>query len=286
MLLRSSQSTKRVRLWGVPDSRMKWLWLLCGIGIYGGVLGGYLYVKYTQPVTNLAQEPLRSFGFVTLVLILFAASYSLRRRLLRALPGKVQSWLWMHIGLGTTTLLVALMHSDFAGITHAFLVQWSDLLRAYAGPGALLALFVLVLSGVLGKLLDMFYTGRIVREAGTNGVGIAPTVEERVQELTEAVERLCAGKSEAFKSFCRLALRGQRDAERTVAVAPVEHQDFQRVREILRKRASLLSSLRRMRHAERLMRRWRCVHVVLSLLAFAVILYHCCMQILVILHVI
>ncbi len=82
----------------------------------------------------------------------------------------------------------------------------TSLTEADAGMPALIALFLLVLTGIIGRLLDLWQAHEIAAEANSNGVGIPQAVEERLLELQLTVERLSAGKSAAFKRYCVQAL--------------------------------------------------------------------------------
>src|SRR5581483_1243619 len=112
----------------------------------------------TQQFPGPLNDPLRLFGILSFVLVLGTATYELRRRFARGLPGKVQDWLWMHMWVGIAAILIALMHENYTYITHDFCQNAGCLTDAEAGGGALLALIVLVLSGIFGRWLDIWQT--------------------------------------------------------------------------------------------------------------------------------
>src|SRR5262249_44214940 len=94
-----TQTTTRkiARIWHAPISRWLLIWLaLCPV-FYGGVLGWYIFAVRTQDFPGPSNDPLRLFGIFAFVLVLATAAFTLRRRFVRGLPGKVQNWLWMHI---------------------------------------------------------------------------------------------------------------------------------------------------------------------------------------------
>src|SRR5262249_2482227 len=155
--------------------------------------------QYPAPIT----DPLRFFGILAFILVLGTAAYSLRRRFVKSLPGKVQDWLWMHIWVGIITILIAMMHEDFGYITHDYCQNASCLTNTYFAGSALLSLIILVISDIVGRLLDMWPTRRIARDENANGVGIAESLSNRIKELEYSVERLSAGKSAAFKKLCK-----------------------------------------------------------------------------------
>lgn len=277
------------KLWRAPASRGKWFWLLGSGALYLFLFAWSAYVIHNGQDAEPALDPFRIFGICAFALVLLSASYSLRRRFVRALPGKVQNWLWMHTWLGIITILVALLHENYAYITHNFVQSASDLIQAKAGPAALFALIFLVLSGITGRLLDQWQTRRLAHEAATNGVGIIQGVKERIIFLEETVERLCAGKSAPFKEYCidHLAQTRPTDKEfahfatRQAALPSGERHDFQRAAEALRERTNLLGSLHRQQAAQNFMRRWRTIHIALASGALLIISYHSIMELLI-----
>ena len=263
------------RIWKTPGSWFNWLFLLLSLVILGCVYLLYRSALATQLYPGPYNDPFRQFGIVSFCLVLLVAAYTLRRRFVRSLPGKVQNWLWLHIWLGVISILIAFMHENFLNITHDFALGVSRFTEASFGMSALLALLLLVLIGVLGRLLDMWQARVIASEADTNGVGITRAVEDRLFELELAVERLSAGKSAQFKQYCDQALQMQGALPQLLAVlAPHEVKDFQRTYDVLGERAQLEHSLLRQRRARLLMRVWRYLHISLACLAVVVIGYH------------
>ena len=274
------------RIWKAPTTKARWIWLILSILLYGSILAVYLVAIKTQPFPGPFNDPLRSFGIIALLLVLIAATYSLRRRFVRGLPGMARDWLWMHIWIGLTAVLVALLHENFEHIFNNYCQNASCFTQAYAGTSALFALILLVLSGIIGRLLDVWQAHGIAHDASTNGVGIVQAIEPRILELEYTVERLSAGKSEAFKSYCLQAL--EHSTSPTIPnLAPNEQADFQRAQETLSTHASLVQSLQQQNRARLIIRTWRYVHMVLACLALLIILYHGITELLVnVLHII
>jgi hypothetical protein len=173
------------------------------------------------------------------------------------------------------SILIAFMHENFLNITHDFLLQASRFTEAIYGMSALLALLLLVMTGVLGRLFDVWQARVIASEADSNGVGISRAIEERLFELALVVERLSAGKSAQFKQYCEQALRVRGAPPQLLPVlAPHEVNDFQRTFEVLGERSQLEHSLQRQKRARLIMRVWRYIHISLACLALVVIGYH------------
>ncbi len=274
------------RIWKAPTTNARWTWLILSILLYGTILAVYLVAIKTQPFPGPINDPLRSFGILALLLVLVAATYSLRRRFVRGLPGMARDWLWMHIWIGITAILVALLHENFEHIFNDYCQNAGCLTELYGGTSALIALIFLVASGIIGRLLDVWQAHGIARDASTNGVGIVQAIEQRTLELEYTVERLSAGKSEAFKNYCMQAI--EHTANPAIPnLAPNEQADFQRAQETLTAYARLAQSLQRQNRARLIIRTWRSVHIVLACLALLIILYHGILELLVnVLHII
>ncbi len=236
------------RTWQAPTSRARLLWLASALVISASIALLYVFALATQPFPGPFNDPLRGFGIVAFALVLATATYTLRRRFARNLPGKAQAWLWMHTWLGCAAILVALLHENFAHI-----------LRDYCQAG---------------RLLDRWQARLIARDASANGAGIVQTLEEHMLEQEYRIERLCAGKSDPFKQYCLLALENPRAPATPPALDSREQGDFLNAREALAAHARLADSREKQRRARLIMRAWRIVHSVLAVLALIVIVFH------------
>jgi len=193
----------------------------------------------------------------------------------------------MHTWVGIAALLIALLHENFTHILNNYCQNLSCFTNAYWGTTALLALAVLVLTGVIGRLLDTWQARTIASDASANGIGIARALEERILELEYEIERLSAGKSEPFKAYCLQALDA--GASLNAPMPPLdarETSDFQRAYQTLQSRQQLALSLQRQQRARLIIRVWRYIHITLACLALLVITFHAVMETLTnILHV-
>jgi len=263
------------RIWKIPASKFNWICLGISLIVYGYIYNVYLKALKSQPYAGPYSDPLRLFGIVAFILVLLVAAYTLRRRFVRTLPGKVQNWLWLHTWFGVLAILIAFLHENYLNILHDLQFTHMRFTEGQAGTSALYALLLLVVSGIVGRLLDARQARVIAPEANSNGVGIIQTVEERLHDLELTVERLSAGKSPAFKIFRSEALRTNTSLPAMLPVlAPNELDDFERVYEVLTQRAYLARSLRRQKRARRIIRMWRSIHIPLACLALAIISYH------------
>lgn len=282
---RPAQNMQRLhRIWKSPTSRARFGWLLTALAVYIPVVTWYVYTIKTRQSVAPIDDPLRLFGIAAYVLILGTVAYTLRRRFVRGLPGKVQNWLWMHTWIGISTILIVVLHENFASVTHDFCTNFTCLTGTYWAFAALFALILLVVSGITGRLIDTWQTHIIAREANANGVGITRALEERILELEYTIERLCAGKTEPFKQYCLQAIdgKGQLSAPQAIAGAlpKQEWSDFQRASEMLTDHARLTRSLQRQRQARRFISMWRTIHMMLATVALLIISYHAIMELL------
>jgi len=272
--LQEKQRTIR-RIWKTPGSKFNWVCLAISLFAYGFLYKIYLDSLKSNPYAGPYTDPLRLYGIVSFVLVLLVTAYTLRRRFIRILPGKVQNWLWLHTWFGILAILVAFMHENYLNIIHDLRFTEVRFTEGLAGTSALYALLLLVLTGMIGRLLDVWQARTIAKEANTNGVGIIQVVEERLHELEQTIERLSAGKSPTFKIYCSEAMRSNTSLPAMLPVlAPNELDDFGRVHQVFLQRVYLLRSLQRQKRAIFIIRAWRFIHIPLACLALIIISYH------------
>lgn len=270
-----SQSSRR-RLWKKPQTRAKWYWLIFSILLYGGVSIWYYSALKTNPYPYPATAPFWIFGIIAFSLVILVASYSLRRRFIRVLPGRVEDWLWLHTWLGVVSILIAFQHEAYLDFFNNFRFTLYNLTRAGLGVTALYGLILLVVSGSIGRVLDVWQARVISHEVSKNGVGIIQSVEERLQKQDLLFERLSAGKSAAFKEVCVQALKrsGVPPLPSQEQFAPQELEDLQRFYGELALRFRLRRSLQRLRRAQLVIRGWRVIHISLACVALLFISIH------------
>lgn len=267
------------RLWKSPRSHAWWLWLV-GSGIFYAALF-YMYLKdiklygFDGPP---GLGPLAKYGLLALGVALLAASYTLRRRFMRFLPGQLRNWLWMHNWLGITALLIVMLHANFDYILHNYCMTYSCFSSRYFGPFALYGLILLVGSGIAGRLINIRQTRVIARDASTNGAGIVQVVDERLTHLTYAIERLYAGKSDPFQHYCQAELTQTRHSNGPDGQVPslpqYEWSDFEQVQSLLNDFRRLQLSRQRQLRAQRVMRWWHTVHIILACVGALMVGFH------------
>jgi hypothetical protein len=292
------------RVWKAPITKTWWYWLLGSVILYGVVFAWYFSV--TRPPNDqigpadpsATGRTLLSIGIIAFLMVLGVAAFSLRSRFMRGLPGKAQSWLWMHTWLGIVAIFVVFLHENFDHFLRAFPFPLASCFRdSYMGVASFYVLMLLVATGIVGRLLDRWQARTIARDAGTNGAGIVRVLKERILEVEYAVERLSAGKSEPFKQYCILAIESGGDMGSSPVNAfvkmmrlkepslspfpglmPQEQADFQRAYQAIADYSRLVQSLRKQQRARLVMRAWRNIHITLAILALVIIVYHVGME--------
>ncbi len=271
------QEQQRVirRIWKTPGSKFNWICLVISLLAYGYLYKIYLDSLKSDPYAGPYTDPLRLYGIIAFVLVVLVAAYTLRRRFIRILPGKVQNWLWLHTWFGILAILVAFLHENYLNIIHDIRFTQLRFTEGQAGTLALYALLILVLTGIIGRLLDVWQARVIAKEANFNGVGIVQAVEERLHELEQTIVRLSAGKSPSFKTYCSEALLSKTALPTSLPLlAPNEIDDFERIQQVFMQRVYLNRSLQRQKRAIFIIRLWRYIHIPLACLALVIISYH------------
>ncbi len=274
---KKSKDTSTKRFWHTPTSRVARAWLLFASGYTA--LFYILYLILLHVKTRFVSGPFFDVvfrcGAMSYLMILGVAAYSLRTRFFHGLPWKAQNWVWAHIWVGITSLLLALLHADFRFLLHFDCSGLPCVADKYLALPSLYGLFILVLSGGIGRLLDSWQTRVIALDARTNGVGIAKALKVSLVELEYIVERLSAGKSDGFKQYCTDAIQSVNDLSPDIPPLPLqERADFQQAYTILQQHARLTASLRLQTRAHTILRIWRRVHTVLAPPILLVISYH------------
>ncbi len=275
-------------LWHTPTSKAALFWFLFAFLYCALFYTLYAVLFNAHILTGPWFDRVFRVGVMSYIAIIAVAAYSLRTRFLHNMPWKAQNWVWMHIWIGFAAVFLALLHAAFSFVTHwDCTAQQNCIIAHFWGMPSLYALIFIVLSGAAGRLLDMWQTRVIARDASTNGVGIAKAIRVRLVELQYVVERFTAGKSQPFKNYCEVALQsiGQLPAN-VPTVPPNEQPDFQRAYASLQDHGRLAASLRKQEMARRIFRTWRIVHMSLVPLALLIITYHAIAELLVnVLHV-
>ena len=142
-----------------------WMALAAGVGL------AYLYTVYLSR-SDVSPDSIYGYGFAimgTLLLLLVGAGYALRKRLGRRWPGRLHTFLAWHMVGGLLGLVLILMHA-------------AGNFNPRTGTYALYGLIGVVISGVIGRVLDRL-SPRLA--AGAALQALSATGEDRLDDLEE-----------------------------------------------------------------------------------------------------
>ncbi len=132
------------------------------------------------PIPGVEKGTVYILGIIALQLILFVMTYSLRKRLARGMPGRLDDWLWAHIYLGLLALFIIALHAEFR-------FSWG-----YSTAGVIFLALVIV-TGIVGRY---FYT-RVPASIATAQEKVLSIVDE----VTKSINDLLVGKSRPFQKI-------------------------------------------------------------------------------------
>jgi len=172
---------------------------LVGLLIAGGC--GIFYVWYSTTSPDPAADSTVGLVYAvlgTILMVLAAIMFSLRRRARRRAVGQLHAALDWHICFGVAALAILFMHS-FGNF------------NPRSGTYALYAMIALVISGAIGKLLDMLLPRMIAAEANK---ALTAQGEDRLQNITKQLESIVTHNTQpprgfAFNSSANAAARTQ-----------------------------------------------------------------------------
>ena len=271
----SSSTRPTRRIWHTPTSKAALYWALFASFYCAVFYLLYLWLHGSRVFVGPWFDNIFRCGVMSYIMILAVAAYSLRTRFIHGLPWKAQNWVWMHMWIGIASVLLALLHADYRFVLHGYCTHVSCITDHYWGMSSLYLLIFIVISGVIGRLLDLWQTRIIAQDASTNGVGIAKAIPDKLRELEYRIERYNAGKSEPFKQYCALALESVGTLPLNMPVIPSREQnDFQHCYESLEQHARLAASFKTQQRARKIFKGWRYLHMVLVPLTLLVLTYH------------
>ena len=151
-------------------------------------IGGALYVWYSRTGGDPFPDSTVGLGYATtgtLCLILAAALYSLRRRARRRGIGQLNAALQWHIAFAITGLALLFMHS----FGH---------FNPRSGTYALYGMIALVLSGVIGKILDALLPRLIAQEAQK---ALTAQDDDRISTISRKLQDIVSHNSQEIRAY-------------------------------------------------------------------------------------
>jgi len=260
----ASSLTRRLRLF-----ERQWPWLaLTGLAasitaalvaaLDAGALESYeLFPSITRGYTLSGV----ALGVSSLALCGVAFFYSLRKRgLQERLPfgkGTMTAWLWAHVYFGILALLTAGLHAGYGLLS----------LRFSAGKLAFLALFAIVVSGLIWRVIYALVPPVAAREVGNYSAGASTA---RADSLSVEIEKLTAGGSPRFHELKAWALGATPSdiqvRQAAASLPPHEQQRFIDVIALDQVRVKALERARKQARYAFMLQGLRMAHVPLSLL--------------------
>ncbi len=264
-----------------PSGRSRSWFLAPALGLLVGAVLVIIFARYLRSADVSPDSPY-GYGFAvagTLLLVAVGAGYTVRKRLRRNWSGLLHFALTWHIAGGALALLLILMHA--AGNDHP-----------RTGTYALYSLIALVVSGMIGRLLDSVAPRLAAKEAlktltaaGEERIDALVVALDAHQRADQATQRPIRERHDAGMPWDlayhdlevapdqipallnrRRAANGQHVADRSADIMAKDAM------------ASESAQIRRAIGGERLflslVRIWRYIHTLLSVVTLALILWH------------
>lgn len=274
--------THRYPWLGGPLSWAQMWSTLAALALGGGA--AVVYLRYLRSGGDVAPDSAYGYGFAlagTAILLLVGASYFVRKRWARHGRGRLHTWMAWHIAGGCLGVALIFMHA--AGNFHP-----------RTGTYALYALIVLIVSGVIGRALDRICPRLAARaalgaltESGAERLDNLtwqvtalrmPAPPDRAPAATHGDPRMARGQPwdiayldldpevEAIPSFFGGSAAHAAAAQPAAPVALP--------RAVRREAASLRATLSREEFWLALVRVWRRLHLLLSVVFVALLAWH------------
>ncbi len=242
-----------------PSRSFSWRWIAAIVVFSAAIATASLF--YLQ-----SGQPARGYtfwgyvlGILALVASVVAIAYPLRKRwfqeLLRIVPGRMQDWLWLHMTVGISALVLAGFHSG-----------WN--LKLSWGSVSFVVLIFLVLGGIYGRWRYQTVARKVPELVGN--LSLADTQENLADNELE-LETLSAGRSRAFKNSVLeiLDLQAGNKFEWEALIAQLVEDEQARAEELVQlgqERAELLERYKLQRKIKWQLGGWRLLHLPLTLL--------------------
>ena len=107
----------------------------------------------TLPIPGIEIGTVYTLGIIAVLFILFIMTYSLRKRLIRGISGRLDNWLWAHIYLGILALFIVALHAEFR-----FGWDYNTI--------AVIFLVLVIATGAVGRYFYSSVPSKIMLEAG------------------------------------------------------------------------------------------------------------------------
>lgn len=210
------------------------------------------------------REPARGYtlnGLATGILgtsfLLSVAGYALRKRWgQEILPGRLQTWLWVHLWLSILSIWLVALHAGFH-------------VDGGAGTWTFVLLVLTFLTGLAGWCV--YAQAPPLVHGSVENLATVHT-EELIEKLTHEMEDSVAGRSHALAQFTVQLLRGRRPAPASFDQA--EQGVADEMTRLGQRRLELQRRLRRQRRWHFVLRSWLYLHVPVACAFVVLVGYH------------
>jgi nitrate/TMAO reductase-like tetraheme cytochrome c subunit len=226
-----------------------------------GAVGAISYAIYAASSAGGPHRGYTSIGYVlgiaAALAILLVVLYSWRKRAGQEVtPGRLATWLAIHVWISALAVWLAIVHSGFH-------------LDGGWGTWAFVLLIAAVVAGIGGLGIYIWLPPRVAANTGNLA---SKDTDRAIRETTARIEESAAGRSAAFKAAVAAALTG------TLAEEPIvgaeEHAAWDATRKLLATRVDLVRRLERQQRLHRTLRMWLLVHIPVSCLFVAALFVH------------
>ncbi len=132
------------------------------------------------PIPAIEDGVVYFFGILAVLIVLFLLTYSLRKRVARSMPGRLDNWLLAHIYLGLLGLFILALHAEFR-------FGWN-----FSTVGVIFFVLVVV-TGIIGRYFYSILPSSISSEQRD--------ILSQVAEITKEIRGLLDEKSRAFQKI-------------------------------------------------------------------------------------
>ena len=207
-------------------------------------------------------------GVIAVVLMALVAFYSARKRrrsLQEHMPGTMMAWLKGHVWIGLAALIAVLVHAWLYPITS----------NITTGKITLAILIVLVLSGIAWRIMYQTVPRRVPGSVGNLSV---KDTRSRLEQVEVEIEKATAGAPDELRDLADLRLAGSTplsELDRRAASLSLEEQaTWEEIKRLADRRDRYRGREPRQERYQRLLQRWKVIHLPLAVILGAAIAIH------------
>gem|GEM_PF-4733066 len=221
------------------------------------------YVVYARVTRRLPSRGYTDLGLwlggVGTFLFLGAVAYAWRKRAgQERLPGRLQTWLRLHVWMSAAGFVAVLLHAGFHFDGHP-------------GTVTMLLLLLTLVSGVVGWVLYLKVPGGVATGVGNLAVRAS---RARLDTLARELEDEAAGRSDPFAAYVAKALGRPSPGHTPGTVLPEEKAAFARVKVLADERRHAIDRLAQQERLRNRLRSWLWAHVPLAIVFLLAIPWH------------